>query len=137
MTGKTNGDYVLFSIPVPVRLGFHGHSEAEGYVEALGMNYEWGGICNQTLNNFEEDKDEANVICQMLGYESALDVGIHYSVSPPKANYFGDLWIFNDLECSLGTNVSSVFDCYHNEEWEGVCSTDQIAGVKCHQSKLF
>ena len=125
------------SVSVPVRLGIYGHSEAEGYVEALGTNYEWGGICNQTLNNFEEDKDEADVICQMLGYESALDVHMNYSVFPPKANYFGDLWIFNDLECSLGTNVSSVFDCYHNEEWEGVCSTDQIAGVKCHQSKLF
>ena len=103
----------------------------------LGTNYEWGGICNQTLNNFEEDKDEANVICQMLGYESALDVRMNYSVSPPKQNYFGDLWIFNDLECSLDTNVDSLFDCHHNEEWTGVCSTDQIAGVKCHKSKLF
>ena len=73
----------------------------------------------------------------MLGYESALDAHMNYSLSPPKANYFGDLWIFNDLECSLGTNINSVFDCYHNEEWEGVCSTGQIAGVKCHQSKLL
>ena len=73
----------------------------------------------------------------MLGYELALDARMNYSVSPPKANYFGDLWIFNDLECSLDTNVDSLFDCHHNEEWSGVCSTDQIAGVKCHQSKLF
>ena len=109
-----------------------GSSENKGNVEGLGTNGVWGGICDDSF-----DINDAHVICRMLGYESALDARMNYSVFPPKANYFGDLWIFNDLECSLGTNVSSIFDCYHNEEWEGVCSTDQIAGVKCHQSKLF
>ena len=117
-----------------MRLGIYGGSEAEGHVEVLGTNFEWGGICNQSLDNFDH---EADAICQTLGYESALDANISYVVSPPKANYFGERWIFNDLDCSVKTEKDSIFDCKHTGEWQGECSTDQIAGVKCHQSKLF
>ena len=40
----------------------------------------------------------------MLGYDSALDVDPKYAVSSPKANYYGENWIFNDLNCSLNTD---------------------------------
>ena len=86
------------------------------------------------LDNF---KEEADIICQMLGYKSALDANMSYVVSQPEANYFGERWIFNELDCSLETEIDSIFDCKHNGEWEGKCTTDQIAGVKCHQGSLF
>ena len=73
----------------------------------------------------------------MLGYESALDVDRKYALSSPKANYYGEYWIFNDLNCSLNTGEDFIFKCDHNVEWEGKCSTEQIASVKCHQSKLI
>ena len=81
-------------------------------------------------------KEEADVICQMLGYSSALDANMSYVVSQPEANYFGERWIFNELDCSLETEIDSLFDCKHNGEWQGKCSTDQIAGIKCHQGGL-
>ena len=73
----------------------------------------------------------------MLGYESALEIDPKYAVSSPKANYYGEYWIFNDLNFSLNTGEDFIFKCDHNVEWEGKCSTKQIASVKCHQSKLI
>ena len=111
---------------VPVRLGIHGQSKAEGYVEALGLNSRWGGICEDGFSI-----NEAHIVCKMLGYgyESALSAGNHLSKNPPKPNY-----VLDDLMCS--GDEDSVFDCLNNGEWQGDCYADTIAGIKCQQSKL-
>ena len=46
-----------------MRLGGSGSSDAEGYVEALGINGVWGGICDD-----EFDIKDANVKCKMLEF---------------------------------------------------------------------
>ena len=51
----------LFLFSVPVRLGIHGQSKAEGYVEALGLNSRWGGICEDGFSI-----NEAHIVCKML-----------------------------------------------------------------------
>ena len=113
----------LFLFSVPVRLGsIHGRSKAEGYVEALGSNSKWGGICKDGFN-------AAKIICKMLGYESALGTGEDFVKNPPKPNY-----VLDDLMCSR--DEDSIFDCEHKDEWQGVCYTNKIAGIKCQQSKL-
>ena len=54
-------------ISVSVRLGGNGSSSKDGYVEGLGFNGQWGGICD---DNF--DINDAHVICRMLGYPFAI-----------------------------------------------------------------
>ena len=56
---------------VSVRLGGIGSTAKEGYVEALGTNGQWGGICE---NNF--DINDANVICKMLGFSLATKAAV-------------------------------------------------------------
>ena len=111
-----------FLFAVPVRLGGSGSTASEGYVEALGANGEWGGVCDDKF-----DINDAHVICKMLGNPSALQgVNGHllYSTAPS-----GNDFVLNNLGC-FGTE-SSVFDCAHDGEWQSNCEYREIAGVKC------
>ena len=71
---------------VRVRLGGIGSSASEGYVQALGTNGQWGSVCDDYFGI-----SDAQVVCQMLGYASALaapwDAYDKYGNVPPKANY--------------------------------------------------
>ena len=112
----------LFLLSVRVRLGGTGSSASEGYVEALGSNGQWGGIC---VDSF--DINDAQVICQMLGYRSAiaaLDANSMYGTAPSGSNH-----VLDNLGCT-GTELS-VFDCPHNGEWQENCGASEIAGVQC------
>ena len=55
-------------ILVPVRLGGTESTETEGYIEVLGIDGQWGGVCD---NGF--DIHDAHVICKMLGYPTAIE----------------------------------------------------------------
>ena len=113
-----------------MRLGGNGSSVNEGYVEGLGFNGQWGGICD---DNF--DINDANVICRMLGFPSAIAA---LAFSSADALYgtaeSGDNFVLDDLECT--GNETSVFDCLHNGEWNENCVATDIAGVQCATSKL-
>ena len=52
-----------------MRLGGTGSSGKEGYVEALGSNGVWGGVCDDGWF----DINAANVICRMLGFSNATE----------------------------------------------------------------
>ena len=114
---------------VRVRLGGTGSSASEGYVEALGTNGQWGGVCD---DNF--DINDAHVICRMLGYPSAIaavDAKVTYGNNPSGSSY-----VLDNLNCD-GSELS-VFDCSHPGEWQENCNADEIAGVQCQvSSKLY
>jgi len=109
-------------ISVPVRLGGTGSSGKEGYVEALGSNGVWGGICDDGFDIFD-----ANVICRMLGFSKAtkafnfLDDDLYGTA--------GDNFVLDELKCT--GNEASVFDCSHKGEWNHNCFANEIAAVKC------
>ena len=112
---------------VRVRLGGTGSSASEGYVEALGTNGQWGGVCDDYF-----DINDAHVICRMLGYPSAIaavDAQYTYGYNPS-----GNSYVLNNLNCD-GSELSA-FDCSHNGEWQENCGPSEIAGVQC-ESKLY
>ena len=112
---------------VRVRLGGTGSSASEGYVEALGTNGQWGGVCDDSF-----DINDAHVICRMLGYPSAIavvDAHSTYGDNPSGGSY-----VLDDLECD-GSELS-VFDCSLNGEWQENCNATEIAGVQC-QGKFY
>ena len=112
---------------VRVRLGGTGSSASEGYVEALGTNGQWGGVCDDSF-----DINDAHVICRMLGYPSAIaavDAYSMYGTAPSGSNH-----VLDNLNCD-GSELS-VFDCSHNGEWLENCGASEIAGVQC-ESELY
>merc|ERR1712126_111198 len=62
---STTTTSIAMDFSVRVRLG-GGQAENEGYVEALGSNGIWGGVCDDIWNI-----ENANVVCRMLGFPSA------------------------------------------------------------------
>ena len=112
---------ISFLFSVRVRLG--GSSRAnEGYVEALGSNGAWGGICDD-----EWGINDANVVCHMLGYPSAT--AYFKAQSAFGQGPSGSRFVLDNLNCT--GNESSVFDCPHNGEWNEDCRANEIAGVRC------
>ena len=120
----------IANISVRVRLGGTGSSAKEGYVEALGSNGQWGGICD---NGF--DMNDAEVICRMLGFPFATlalassDAADLYGTAPSGNNF-----VLDGLGCT--GNEESIFDCQHKGEWNENCVAKDIAGVQCEASKL-
>ena len=113
-----------------MRLGGTGSPGKEGYVEALGLNGVWGGVCDDQF-----DFNDANVICRMLGFPSAIAaLGSSIADDLYGTAPSGDNFVLSDLECS--GNETSVFDCLHSGEWNEKCIATEIAGVKCATSKL-
>ena len=113
-----------------VRLGGVGSSETKGYVEALGNNSQWGGICDDNFDIYD-----AQVVCRMLGYAFAREALV---LSTADDLYgiasSGDNFVLDELNCN--GNEDSVFDCPHNGEWMENCEKEEIAGVHCSSSKL-
>ena len=100
-------------------MGGIGSSGKEGYVEALGLNGQWGGICDD-----EFDINDANVICRMLGFSKATKASNSYGTAPSGGNF-----VLDNLGCT--GNEASVFDCQHLGEWIENCKDTEIAGVQC------
>ena len=113
--------YSFFFLGKRVRLG-GGSRSNEGYVEALASNGQWGGVCDDYW-----DRDDANVVCQMLGYPSAEAWwrGPHNFGNNPS----GDKFVLDNLKCA-GSELS-IFDCSHQPEWNENCWSVEIVGVRC------
>ena len=116
-----------------MRLGGSGSSSKAGYVEGLGSNGigQWGGICDD-----EFDINDANVICRMLGFPSAIAA----SAFSTAANLYGTApsgndFVLDDLGCT--GSETSIFDCPHPGEWIENCEATDIAGVQCATSNQF
>ena len=103
-----------------MRLG-GGSTTNEGYVEALGSDGQWSGVCDD-----EWDIKDANVVCRMLGYSSAeaFFEDEEFGHAPSR-----DRFVLDDLHCT--GSESSIFDCPHNGERNHDCSASEIAGVRC------
>ena len=119
-------------ISVRVRLGINGEtSSTNGYVEGMGSNGTWGGICDD-----EFGINDAHVVCRMLGYPSAIKAltdgtaNVKYGPAPS-----GNSFVLEDLGCA--GNETSIFDCPHDGEWKSLCTADEIAGVQCNVGKLY
>lgn len=113
-----------------MRLDGNGSTEKEGYVEGLGFNGQWGSLCDDAF-----DLNDADVICRMLGFPSAIaalgssTADSLYSTAPSGNNF-----ILEELGCT--GNETAVFDCPHLGEWNAYCAPGEIAGVQCASSKL-
>ena len=113
-----------------MRLGGSGSSPWEGYVEGLGSNGQWGGICD---DNF--DINDAHVICRMLRFPLAT-AALAYSTADdlygtPPSNKF----VLSNLNCT-GSEDSIFDDCPHSIEWSEQCEKNEIAGVRCAKRML-
>ena len=113
-----------------MRLGGFGGSETKGYVEGLGTNGQWGGICDDDF-----DTNDAKVICRMLGFNFTITALANstaddlYGTAPSGNNF-----VLDDLGCN--GKEESIFDCPHNGEWIENCQAANIAGVHCATCKL-
>ena len=113
-------------------MGGIGSSAKEGFVEGLGTDGEWGGICQKDF-----DIDDAHVICRMVGFPSATaalangTAAALYGTAKEKNFKF----VLSKLGCTGHEN--SIFDCPHKGEWQGNCKKEEIAGVQCATSKLW
>ena len=118
-------------ILVPVRLGGIGSSATEGYIEVLGNDGQWGGICQDSF-----DLLDAHVICTMIGFPTAIkalvnsDAADLYGTAPSASNF-----VLDNLDCS-GLE-SSIFHCPVTGELTDICDASQIAGVNCSTSKMW
>ena len=99
-----------------------GGSSLEGRVEVY-VNGAWGTVCDDNW-----DIDDATVVCQQLGYESAL--------SARTGAYFGqgsgDI-VLDDVACTgLETNIGQCSasttspNCGHGEDAGVVCSETSV-----------
>ena len=113
-----------------MRLGGNGSSEKEGYVEGLGFNGQWGGLCDHAF-----DLNDANVICRMLGFPSAIAaLGSSIADDLYGTAPSGDNFVLSLLGCD-GSEFS-IFNCPHPGEWNADCKANEIAGVQCSTSRL-
>ena len=108
-------------------MGGIGSSISEGYVEAVGSNGQWGGVCDHYF-----DDNDASVVCQMLGFPSGVAVDAYslYGTAPSGNNI-----ILDDLHCT--GNELSIFECPHRGEWVDNCYASHIAGVQCTSGKMI
>ena len=103
------------------------HNGYEGYVYIKGSSGNWGGICDDSW-----DKQDADVICKMLGYLEAEEayLGSEHSYGPSSGNNF----ILDNVECT-GFEFD-IFDCPRigtgagGEEIHN-CGDSEWAAVKC------
>ena len=95
-----------------------GSSDREGRVEIL-YNGNWGTVCDDRWGI-----EDANVVCQMLGYGDAT--------SAPGRAFFGqgdgDI-ILDEMSCT-GTE-SDISECSHNGYLNHDCRHREDAGVVC------
>ncbi|XP_072172288.1 scavenger receptor cysteine-rich domain-containing protein DMBT1-like [Diadema setosum] len=114
-TGAPNRPEVL-----EVRL-IGGGNDAEGRVEVLNDGV-WGTVCDD-----DWDRQDAEVVCRMLGFEGAL--------TPPCCAAYGEgsgSILLDNVECT--GEEENLAECRHNGYGEHNCGHGEDASVQCVQS---
>ncbi|XP_072021383.1 uncharacterized protein [Amphiura filiformis] len=109
--------------PVSVRL-VDGASASEGRVELLYKD-EWGTICDDSW-----DLNDANVICNSLGYNGALAAVITAGFGPGSS---GSPIHLDDVDCD--GDEGAIEECNHRGFGENNCGHAEDAGVQCREFK--
>ena len=112
-------------------MGGIGSSAKEGFVEGLGTDGIWGGICQKDF-----DIDDAHVICRMVGFPSATAALANGTAAALYGTSKETKFVLSRLGCTGHEN--SIFDCPHPGEWDDNidCDAKEIAGVQCATSKI-
>ena len=105
-----------------MRLVGSGSTANEGNVEWLSSDGTWDEICD---GNF--DINDANVICRMLDFPSAIAKVDKLQCS--QSECLGSSFVFKNLDCTGGE--ASIFDCPLSGEWNEDCDASEKAGVQC------
>ncbi|XP_071490808.1 neurotrypsin-like [Diadema antillarum] len=103
--------------PNEVRL-VGGESIREGRVEIL-YDGEWGTVCDD-----DWDIDNANVVCQSLGFEGAIEAKSEAHFGEGEGSI-----LLDDVECS--GSESTIIDCEHPGIGDHNCLHYEDAGVRC------
>ena len=113
--------FVLAERAIAVRLVGTGLKHV-GKVE-IQYQGQWGAVCDYYGNNW--DKNDAHVICQMLGYKAA-DAAI-INIEGETSRRF----LMYNVGCS--GNEKSIAECSHNGWWSvsSSCNNNHNAGVVC------
>ena len=109
-----------------------GRHYTQGYIE-IKYNEEWGSICD---NKFEENGNNARVLCRMMDYATGSYDDGYKQVSVAKTR--GRKWSMNGLVCS-GNEMSFVY-CSHSGFGNTGCRKasnryDKNVGIRCHTTK--
>ena len=109
-----------------------GTSDSEGRVEVY-HNGAWGTVCDDNW-----DINDANVVCQQLGYSGATS-----ALGDASFGEGNDPIHYDDVACT-GTearladcdhNGIGIHNCYHSEDAGVVCSV--MPGQLCSVHKMF
>lgn len=104
--------------PIEIRLS-NGNSTREGRIEVRyhGM---WGTVCDDDFG-----KNEAEVICRMLGFNGVAEAKKNAAYGPGQ----GQIWL-DQLHCT--GKEKSISECFHFAWGNSNCRHDEDAGVYCH-----
>ncbi|XP_071487939.1 scavenger receptor cysteine-rich domain-containing protein DMBT1-like [Diadema antillarum] len=105
------------SVGIQVRL-VEGEDDTQGRVE-IYYDGQWGTVCDDSW-----DIEDANVVCQMLGFEGASN----YSCCAEYGQGSGQI-LLDNVRCN-GTERNLV-DCQHNGYGIHNCGHHEDAGVEC------
>ena len=120
-----------------VELGLQGGSHPnEGYIEIKPSNGTWGGICDDYFG-----KNDADVICRMLGYSSGSEKVWHGPGLGPDAismhsfgHGSGEI-LLDNLDCT--GNEDTILECNHRgwgvEDCQDSGPSHEWAGVTCKE----
>ena len=93
-----------------------GNISSAGRLEIF-HNGTWGTVCDDGANN-----TMANVVCQMLGWDSGGEVKYRFGGGT------GPIWM-DDVNCS--ENETSLFDCQHIGWGVHNCDHSEDVGIVC------
>ena len=99
-----------------------GNISSAGRLEIF-HNGTWGTVCDDGANN-----TMANVVCQMLGWDSGGEVKYRFGGGT------GPIWM-DDVNCS--ENETSLFDCQHIGWGVHNCDHSEDVGIVCSGKLLF
>ncbi|XP_036359157.1 atrial natriuretic peptide-converting enzyme-like isoform X2 [Octopus sinensis] len=109
-------------IPETLEIRLADGEEHSGRVEIKYLN-EWGVVCDDKW-----DINDANVVCRMLGYKSAIKAIPFSNFGPGNANF-----LLTNVEC-IG-NETSLLDCPKSPWRQHNCKRHETASVICKANK--
>ena len=111
---------MIMSAATSIRLA-DGSSSSEGRVEVF-YGGEWGTVCDDGWG-----LTDANVVCQSLGFGSALEAVSFAGFGEGTGSI-----LLDDVECS--GSETSIFDCGNAGIGVNNCGHGEDAGVRCEEN---